>query len=139
MNDLKKHTIQPVVVHEKDRPLERPDKTHFGDASWRTLLSGDITPSLYMTCGIVEIGQWRGGKMKTHQHPQAEIYHVLAGEGVVTVEGKDHPVHQGSTLFIPGGCEHGTRNEGENPLKIFYVFAVDSFKEVEYIIPEEGR
>ena len=139
MGEKKSKIIRPVVVHEKDCPKEEPDRTHFGDAAWRTLLSSDITPSSFMTCGIVEIGQWRGGKMKTHQHPQAEIYHVLAGEGIVTVEGIDHPVCQGSTLFIPGGSEHGTRNEGENPLKIFYVFAVDSFKEVEYFIPEEDN
>ena len=137
MQNDRDNPIKPVVVHEKDRPKEGSDENHLGDATWRTLLSGDTTPSLYMTCGIVEVGTWQGGKMITHQHPQSEIYHVLAGEGTVTIEGKDFHVQQGSTLFIPGGYGHGTRNNGKEPLKIFYVFAVDSFQEVEYILPKK--
>jgi len=132
----KEQTIKPVLVHEDERPEEGSGETQLGDASWRNLLSGDMTPSLFMTCGILEVGKWRGEKMVTHRHRQSEIYHVLAGEGVVTVAGKEHHVRKGSTLFIPGGYDHGTRNEGERPLKIFYVFAVDSFGEVEYVLPE---
>ncbi len=135
----KEQILKPVLVHEEERPEVKTDETHLGDASWRTLLSGDMTPSLFMTCGIVEVGKWRGGEMVTHRHPQSEIYHVLAGEGVVTVAGKDYPVRRGSTLFIPGGYDHGTRNQGEEPLKIFYVFAVDSYGEVEYMLPEQGE
>jgi len=128
--------LQPIVVHEGDVPQEGPgSKIHLGDAAWQTLISADSTPSLFMTCGILEVGRWHGGDMITHQHPQSEIYHVLAGEGIVTVEGKDYTVYQGSTMFIPGNFHHATRNEGDEPLKIFYVFAVDSFQEVEYIIP----
>ena len=137
MREHNRHPIKPVVVHEDECPEEGSDEKHLGDAAWRTLLSGDTTPSLFMTCGIVEVGKWRGGKMVTHHHPQSEIYHVLDGEGVVTVEGKDYPVRRGSTLFIPGGFDHGTRNEGKKPLKIFYVFAVDSFRDVEYVLPEQ--
>ncbi len=71
--------------------------------------------------------------MVPHQHPQSEVYHVLEGQGVVTIEGEDYVLDKGSTLFIPGGCEHGTRNTADCPLKNFYVFAVDSLQEVEYI------
>lgn len=135
MTRRKRQTIQPVLIHEDERPREGPDDKHLGDATWRTLLSGDTTPSLYMTCGIVEVGTWQGGEMVTHQHPQSEIYHVLEGQGVVNIDGEEYVVHKGSTLFIPGCCEHGTRNTDERPLKIFYVFAVDSFQEVEYFVP----
>lgn len=136
MTQRKRQTIQPVLIHEDERPREEPaDDKYLGDATWCTLLSGDTTPSLYMTCGILEMGTWSGGEMVTHLHPQSEIYHVLEGQGVVNIDGEEYVVRKGSTLFIPGGCEHGTRNTDERPLKIFYVFAVDSFQEVEYIVP----
>jgi len=115
----KKQKIQPVLIHEKERPWEGTAGNHLGDATWRTLLSGDTTPSLHMTCGIVEVGKWQGGEMVPHQHPQSEVYHVLEGQGVVTIEGEDYVLDKGSTLFIPGGCEHGTRNTADCPLKIF--------------------
>ena len=129
--------IQPVIVHEEERSREGQDNLHFGDVSWKTLLSADTTPSLYMTCGIVEVGSWNGGKLATHRHPQSEVYHVLEGRGAVTIEGKEYWIRKGSTLFIPGNFRHGTRNEGESPLRIFYVFAVDSFKEIEYWLPQD--
>ncbi|HKJ65111.1 MAG TPA: cupin domain-containing protein [Desulfopila sp.] len=71
--------------------------------------------------------------MLTHQHPQSEVYHVLEGQGVVTIEDEDYVLGKGSTLFISGGCEHGTRSTADCSLKIFYMFAVNSFQEVEYI------
>ena len=39
-------------------------------------------------------------------------------------------------LFIPGDVRHGVRNIGQLPLRLFYVFAVDSFSEVHYVFPE---
>jgi quercetin dioxygenase-like cupin family protein len=41
-------------------------------------------------------------------------------------------VGPGSTLSIPGDLPHGIRNDGTATLKLFYVFPVDSFHEVEY-------
>lgn len=45
---------------------------------------------------------------KLHYHKIAtELYYVLEGEGVVTVDGEDHPVHKGSLVHIPPGVVHG--------------------------------
>ena len=57
------------------------------------------------------------------------------GEGVVVIDGREHPVRPGTALFIPGDAEHGVRNTGEEPLRLLYAFPVDSFDQVEYAFP----
>lgn len=74
----------------------------------------------------------KGGFLAPHRHPQAEIYYVLAGKGAVTVDGETHAVVVGSALFIPGGSEHAIRNDADELLRFFYVFAVDHMENVEY-------
>ena len=62
----------------------------------------------------------------------AEIYYVVEGHGIVTLDGVDHPVSAGTAVYIPGDAEHGIRNAGQTPLRFFYAFAVDSFGDVTY-------
>jgi oxalate decarboxylase/phosphoglucose isomerase-like protein (cupin superfamily) len=48
------------------------------------------------------------------------------------LEGSDHPVGPGCTVFIPGSAEHGIRNTGTDTLRFFYVLAADAFTDIEY-------
>jgi mannose-6-phosphate isomerase-like protein (cupin superfamily) len=88
-----------------------------------------------MTLGVVEIAPGNPDLSYPHRHAQPEVYYVLSGIGVVTVDGNQHPVRPGTTLFIPGDSEHGVRNTGTEVLRLLYVFAVDSFDEVQYVFP----
>lgn len=124
--------VAPVVTHSEACEAEGWYDPVSGGVQWWTLLSADRTPSHAMSCGVVMIGPGTGGMMITHRHAQPEIYHILSGVGVVTIDGEEFPVREGTTLFIPGGADHSTRNTGEAPLRIFYVFAVDSMEEVRY-------
>ena len=124
--------VAPIVIHEDACSAEGWTDPVSGGVQWWTLLSGDRTPSNALTCGVVEIGPGTAGLMIPHRHAQPEVYHILAGEGVVTIDGRAYPLRQGATVFIPGGAEHGTRNTGAGPLRIFYVFAVDAIGEVVY-------
>lgn len=43
-------------------------------------------------------------------HPEAlAVYHFLTGEGTMTVNGVDYPVHAGSTVVAPQGASRGLR------------------------------
>jgi mannose-6-phosphate isomerase-like protein (cupin superfamily) len=83
-----------------------------------------------MTAGVAELV--KGGFLAPHRHPQAEIYYVLAGRGRMTVDSEAVDVEAGTALFIPGGSEHAIRNDGDELLRFFYVFAVDRIEDVKY-------
>ncbi len=123
---------RPVVVHEADLPLERWDDGRAPHLTWRTLISGDRTATDTLTAGVAVLAPGTAHEPGTHRHQPAEIYHFLAGQGVVTIDDVDHPVTAGSTVFVPGGAWHDVHNTGDSELRLFYVFAVDSFAGVTY-------
>ena len=123
---------KPVVLHENDCALESwSDETH-DRVRWRTLLSADRTPTSALTMGVAELPPGHAGPVVTHRHQQVEAYYVLAGEGIVSIAGVEHPVRAGSAVFLPGDAEHGAVNTGAETLRLLYVFAADSFDQVQY-------
>ena len=122
--------VEPVVVTVADQRQDGWNDPVKGRVRWRTLFSGDATPTDGLTAGVAEFEP--GGWLGLHRHTPAEIYYVLEGQGVVTIEGQDHDVAPGSALFIPGDAEHGVRNPGPGWLRFVYVFPSDSFGEIEY-------
>jgi len=122
--------VKPVVVHEGDVALEGwSDRTD--GLQWKTLISGDRTASDSITVGVVDVHP--RDVPRWHRHAHAEVYYVLQGQGVVKIDGVEHAIEAGSTVFIPGNAEHGARNTGSDVMRIFYVFAADSFSDVEYV------
>jgi mannose-6-phosphate isomerase-like protein (cupin superfamily) len=125
--------IAPIVVNEADiAPDGWDDPTH-GRLRWRTLFSQGVTPTEAITCGVAELGP--GDRLKPHRHAPAEIYYIVAGEGVVFLDGKEILAKAGAAVFIPAMAEHGIRQTGAATLRFFYAFAVDSFDSVEYLFP----
>ncbi len=48
-----------------------------------------------------------------HSHKvQEQIYHVLDGEGLMHIAGKDHVVRKHDVIFLPPGIEHSISNSG---------------------------
>ena len=117
------------VVHEDDVEFEGWSDYSRELVRWRTLISGDRTPTESLTMGVAEVGP---GTAQPHRHLQAEVYYILSGEGVVTVSGIEHPVRAGSAVFIAGGAEHCARSTSSGPLRLLYVFPAGSFSEIEY-------
>ena len=57
-----------------------------------------------------------------HQQPHEddEVYVVLEGSGVLTVEGEETPLKEGQAAFVPAGADHRfTGYEGLSVLVIF--------------------
>jgi quercetin dioxygenase-like cupin family protein len=123
------------VVDETSCPLEGWNDALRGMVVWRTLLSGDRTPTSQLTLGVTELGPGQPSPFHPHRHAQSEIYYVLSGEGVVQIEGEEHRLRAGTSAFIPGDAWHGARNTGGEPLRLLYVFAADSFGDVKYVFP----
>ncbi len=124
---------EPFMVQEEACELEGWDVPGVGKVVWRTLLSGDRTPTSGLTVGIAEVAPSQAGDLFVHhRHAAPEVYYILAGQGIVTVAGVDYPVRPGATVFIPGNTWHGTRHAGSAGLRMLYAFAVDSFADVVY-------
>lgn len=128
---------QSVVVQEAACPLEGWDDAIRGTIAWRTLLSGDRTPTAQMTLGVTDVGPGQPSPFHLHRHAQTEIYYVLSGEGVVSIDGVEHALSVGSSVFIPGNVWHGARNTGRDVLRLLYVFAADSFSDIHYVFKAE--
>lgn len=129
--------IRALVATAGGRDRETWDEPARGGVAWVTLLSKDITPTDTFSAGIAEFVP-HGGDLKPHRHSHAEIYHILEGAGTVTIEGVDHHVKAGDTVFIPGDAEHGVVNHGDPQLRLFYCFAADRFSDVVYRFAESA-
>jgi len=125
--------FHPFVVHENDVPHECWGDDGPGAVSWKTLLSGDRTPTEAMTLGVTEIQPGDPDRMYLHRHEHAETYYFLKGQGKVVVSGIEHDVDAGAVVFVPSNAVHSVRNTGNEVLRLLYVFAADSFSEVEYV------
>jgi mannose-6-phosphate isomerase-like protein (cupin superfamily) len=54
-----------------------------------------------------------------HAHDEEELYLVLDGEGVMSRDGEEFAVRGGDLVRNRAGGEHGLRNTGTSPLKLF--------------------
>jgi quercetin dioxygenase-like cupin family protein len=128
---------EPVVVGPEDRDWQGwpPEQAAVrGETEWKTLISAGLTQSESLTLGVARLPP--GGALNAHRHEQAEVYLVLDGTGVVTVNGTRRGVGPGVAVFIPGNALHGIEATGEAELRFTYVFAADAFEDVEYVFGE---
>ena len=126
--------LESVVVGVDERDWETmQDGEASGQAAafYKTLISGDLTNSEALTLGVAKIPP--GAALAEHHHRQAEVYLVLAGEGLVRVGDGVRPVRAGSAVFVPGDTVHSCENTGAYELRLAYVLAADSFEDVEYV------
>lgn len=123
-------TVEPLVIETDAQNRDGWDDPVMGRIGWRTLFSADRTPTAALTAGVAELEP--GGWLGLHRHTPAEIYYVLEGRGILTVDGVEHELSAGSAVFIPGDSEHGIRHDGDRLLRFLYAFPVDAFGDVEY-------
>jgi mannose-6-phosphate isomerase-like protein (cupin superfamily) len=122
--------VLPTVVHESAAPLDGWDDPLRGHIDFRVLLSAGLTPTRALTTGMAYLPP--GGWLGRHRHAPPEVYYVIEGEGTMVLDGVEHPVTAGSSVFVPGDVEHGIHNTGGSLLRFHYVFPVDAFHAVEY-------
>ncbi len=60
-----------------------------------------------------------GQESRLHRHHASEeLYHVIAGEGYMTLGDQGFEVRAGDTVCIAPGTPHSVRNSGFEPLRI---------------------
>ncbi len=102
----------PVEVVNRDRsaPFITKDRSEI-----RSIL--DLTNSTATNQSLAEAILPPGAETEEHLHPRTEeIYYVLRGRGLMTLEGERREVGPGDGILIPPGTRHKIRNIGQEPL-----------------------
>ena len=90
-----------------------PERT--GDREFRVLLSEGLTITQFA-------GMIPPGRAPAHHHTYDEVVHVLAGQGVVHLDGTDTPIGPGTSIYLPPLQPHCLENTGAEPLRVLGVF-----------------
>jgi quercetin dioxygenase-like cupin family protein len=121
--------LEPFVTRVEDVEPQAWNDAR-GRLSFHTLISGDTTPSNGLVAGVSLVEP--GGELALHSHAPPEIYFVLEGVAIVTIDGVARTVSPGAAVFIPGGARHAIRNSFDQTFKILYVFPADRFDQIHY-------
>ena len=51
-----------------------------------------------------------------HTHDVEEVFLVIQGQGVIPIDGADHPIQTGDVIIVQAGEDHHTRSSVDEPL-----------------------
>ena len=84
---------------------------HFGGALSKPLVMPENKGSLHIDHRISCYQPM--AYVAPHRHKiQEQVYHVLEGEGLMEIAGKNHVVRKHDFIFLPPGVEHAISNSG---------------------------
>jgi quercetin dioxygenase-like cupin family protein len=108
---------QPAIL----RPAELPATDRGGGNKTIPLVTPRVG-SRQMLNGITAIAP--GKAIGLHAHNCEESVIVLEGQGLVELDGVDHPVGTFDTTWVPAGVPHRFKNTSDaQPLRIFWTYA----------------
>ncbi len=88
---------------------------HFGSALSKPLVTPDSAKSEHLDYRISCYQPMAYVARHTHT-TQEQIYHVLEGEGLMEIAGKNHVVRRHDVIYLPPGVEHMIQNSGLSDL-----------------------
>jgi mannose-6-phosphate isomerase-like protein (cupin superfamily) len=95
---------------------------HFGGALSKLLVHPQTTGSRHLDYRISTYAP--NAYVAPHSHEiQEQVYHVLAGEGLMEIGGKQQTVREHDVIFIPPRVQHALYNTGLAPLTFIVVTA----------------
>jgi quercetin dioxygenase-like cupin family protein len=78
------------------------------------------SPRLLVGLNAFEPGQEHG----LHAHAGMDkVYHVIEGEGLFLLQGRELPMHAGDLMVAPDGVPHGVRNNSRGRLLVLAILA----------------
>ena len=89
--------------------LEFPN--HFGGALSKPLVMPETAGSKHLDYRI-SMYQPKAYVEKHSHKVQEQVYHVIEGEGLMHVDGKDHLMRKHDYICLPPGCVHAITNTG---------------------------
>lgn len=101
---------------------------HFNQALSKAIVTPDTVGSRFFDHRISTYEA--GAHVESHTHKvQEQIYHVLAGEGILVLDGERHLVRANDVTYIPPGVVHEFHNSGIDPLVFLVITSPPSDEE----------
>lgn len=113
-----------MISHENKVETIKNNNSESKGASMKALISPKEGWEGYVM-RVVELEE--EGHSPKHQHPWPHINYMLEGEGVLFMDGQEHPIEKGSYAYVPGNTLHQYKNVGKEAFKFIC------------IVPEEGH
>ena len=107
-----------MVYFKKAKEIEFEDHPKYPGVRLSILI--DAACGQGMSVSILEIAP--GVEVPIHTHPeQADSIYITSGRGRAYLNGSWREVGQGDHILAPRGEEHGLKNDGDIPMRIFVV------------------
>jgi mannose-6-phosphate isomerase-like protein (cupin superfamily) len=98
----------------------------------------DVTSHLLvsaLTCGaknlaITLVEMAPGGVQKVHNHEPEQMYYILEGSGIMTVDDEREQVKAGDCIHFPSFANHGLENTGGTILRYLSAASPSFTKEI---------
>ncbi len=58
-----------------------------------------------------------GGRSKWHRLTSSEVYYIIAGRGILTVDDSAVAVEAGATIYVPPGARQSLENNGSTAIE----------------------
>lgn len=79
-----------------------------------------------------------GEHTRPHTLTCSEVYYILQGEGVLSINNEERRVCKDDTILIPAGAVQSVENTGTEPLEFLCIVDPAWRPEVEHIIKQDG-
>jgi mannose-6-phosphate isomerase-like protein (cupin superfamily) len=101
---------EPFIRNIAEVPW-REFPNHFGGALSKPLVMPETARSKHIDYRI-SMYQPKAYVEKHSHEVQEQVYHVIEGEGLMHVAGKDHVVRKHDFIYLPPGVVHAIENTG---------------------------
>lgn len=107
------------VVHERDiAAAQAGPHGGPGDTTAYPFFKDEAAMSFEFRKRVLHAGAGIG----FHQHDKDEIYYVISGSGIYTLDGKDYPVGAGNAMLTRPGSTHAIRQVGAADLVLLITY-----------------
>lgn len=110
-------TEHPTVIRPAEHAVFSPDK--MGKAT--------LYASAHVLVGLNAFEPGQSHALHAHQGMD-KVYHVLSGDGVFLLDGRELPMRAGDLLVAPECVPHGVRNTGTGRLVVLAILAPGSHR-----------
>ncbi len=96
--------VERIMAHQQEAGQGHP--VRFAEKSWGSYTVIDFQLGALIVKLVVQPGQ----QLSYHSHQQRqEIWTVLAGQGIITLDGVERPIGVGEVITVAVGCKHRVR------------------------------